>query len=267
MNRGKITTFLRALNLMHLVDKTRFYILKIQKKNPNRAFLKENPTVKLPPDYLMYESFQIDYKKYFKGGLDTAKWLKNILSNHIELKNKKVLDWGCGPARVIRHFPGLDGNNCEFFGTDYNHLSIEWCENNISDVLFQKNEIVPPLNYQDNFFDVIYGLSIFTHLSEENHMSWYNELIRVTKKGGVLLLTTQGKAFKGKLIKSELSQFKKGQIVIRGKVTEGHRTFSAFHPPQYVRDLFEKQALILEHIEGKKQEWGISQDVWIIQKK
>lgn len=118
--------------------------------------------------------------------------------------------------------------------------------------------------------DIIYGLSIFTHLSEKSHYDWGGELKRISKPGGILFLTTQGNNFKVKLNSSELTKFNDGQIVVRGEVKEGHRTFSAFHPPAFIKQLFHSLDLeILEHIERKPPEsngW-LPQDIWIIRKK
>ncbi|GAB4244281.1 MAG: hypothetical protein Kow0027_03890 [Saprospiraceae bacterium] len=78
------------------------------------------------------------------------------------------------------------------------------------------------------------------------HLEWINELNRVLKPGGLLLVTTQGDAFRVKLTAAELKQFNDGKLVVRGAVKEGHRTFSAFQPKQYMLWLFEKM-LVLEH--------------------
>lgn len=92
------------------------------------------------------------------------------------------------------------------------------------------------------------------------------ELTRVLKTGGLMLLSLQGDNFKIKLSKGELINYNKGNIVVRGQVKEGHRTFSAFHPPEFVHELF-KETEILEHIaELPAKESAIPQDIWIIKK-
>ena len=73
----------------------------------------------------MYESFQINYKNYFTEGKNAAGWIADHVKKHITLEGKKILDWGCGPGRVVRHMPEVVNNGCEFYGTDYNTKTIE----------------------------------------------------------------------------------------------------------------------------------------------
>ena len=267
MNKAKLSNVLRQLKLIYLTDLIRFRIQKFKNQKANTAFKIEYPDVKLPPDYLMYESFQMNYDKYFNGGLKMAKQLAHHFKKHIELKEKCVLDWGCGPGRIIRHMPEVINNNCEFFGTDYNEKSIKWCSENLPKIKFNKNELTAHLPYKDNYMDVIYGISIFTHLSEQMHYDWFNELYRVLKPNGIMLLSMQGDNFKIKLSDDELTAYNKGRIVVRGNVKEGHRTYSAFHPKPFVESLF-KDVEILEHIvqTSDDKNW-VPQDFWIIKKK
>lgn len=79
----------------------------------------------------MYEAFQVNYHKYYTESKETSKWLINHFKPHIELKNQKILDWGCGPGRLIRHLPNIIGSGCEYHGTDYNVRSIKWCSENL----------------------------------------------------------------------------------------------------------------------------------------
>ena len=93
------------------------------------------------------------------------------------------------------------------------------------------------------------------------------ELIRILKPGGILLLTTHGKAFMEIMTENEKVRFEQGNLIVRDKAKEGHRVFTAFHPPAYMITLFSTHANIIKHTEGAKRDWGISQDVWILQKK
>jgi len=51
---------------------------------------------------------------------------------------------------------------------------------------------MPPLPYAAESFDVIYCLSVFTHLNETMQDAWLAELRRVLQPGGLLILTVHG---------------------------------------------------------------------------
>jgi SAM-dependent methyltransferase len=267
MNTGKITQPFRYLGLMHFLDKVKYVYQRLKNRKTNAAFVAQHPGVALPPDYMLFESFQLNYQKYYEGGAKSADMIADLILKHSIYRGMRVLDWGCGPARIVRHLPPLLPAGSQVFGTDYNANTVEWCKNNIKEVIFAQNELQPPTQYPDATFDAVYGLSVFTHLSEASHTAWYRELMRITAPDAVLLLTTQGPAFYEKLTASEQKQFRNDQLVVRGNVVEGHRVFSAFHPPAYMHRLFEGSAQVLEYIAGTPQSWGIEQDMWIIQKK
>ena len=266
MNKGQISSILRKLRLIYLLDWIRFYMERFKNRKINREFKQRNPDIILPPDYLIYESFQLNYHKYYTESYDTATWVISHIGKHIQLKDKRILDWGCGPGRVIRHLPKVVGNGCSYFGTDYNKKSIDWCTENLPGIKFNNNNLEAGLPYYNNFFDAIYGISIFTHLSEQMHYNWFAELFRILKHGGIMFLTTQGNNFIVKLTSAELERFNRGELVVRGNVKEGHRTFSAFQPKKFMEKLFENVE-ILEHIETKPENksW-LPQDIWIIKK-
>jgi ubiquinone/menaquinone biosynthesis C-methylase UbiE len=263
--RKFVKKILRLFHLMHIADKLRFYLIKLKNRKSNQQFLKTNPDVILPPDYLMYESFQLDYSRYFINGRKTAEWLIDLVSPYINFADVHVLDWGCGPGRIIRHLPTLLPDAAKFYGTDYNFASIDWCRENLDGIEFGKNELHPPLEYSEASFNWIYGISIFTHLSKPAHKEWMDELFRVLKPGGILFLTLHGEVFKNKLDSDEIDRFNQNQLVVRGQVKEGHRTFIAFHPPEYVLRLT-SNFRTLKHIPGKMSGKSLEQDVWIFQK-
>jgi SAM-dependent methyltransferase len=266
MNRGWISNILRTLEILYYFDWFHFIFQKIKYRRSNWRFKKVHPEVKLPPDYLLYESFQLNYRKYYYDGIDSAIWLAGYLSKYKPLEGLDVLDWGCGPGRIIRHMPGILGKGNSYYGTDYNQKTIDWCRKNLPGIDFNKNTLEATLPYDDNSFDFIYGISVFTHLSEEKHFEWAAELFRILKPDGILFVTTQGRNFVCKLTSPEKEVFEEGAVVIRAKVKEGHRTFSAFQPARFMQKLFEKSE-ILDHIEEKPDPGkGIPQDIWIIKK-
>ena len=67
------------------------------------------------------------------------------------------------------------------------------------------------------------------------------------------------------LSESEIKVFDKGKIVVRDKVKEGHRTFSAFHPDDFVVRLF-KDLDVVEHNKSFLNNTALEQDSWIFRK-
>lgn len=267
MNIGKITQPIRSLGLMHWLDQAKFAYQKMKNGKRNARYALENPGVAFPPDYMLFEAFQLDYQKYYEGGENSAQRVLDLMSKHAPIDGKTILDWGCGPARIVRHLPKLLGKDATVHGTDYNPKTIAWCKAHIEGVTFAVNQLNPPTDYPDGLFDFVYGISIFTHLSEQNHSLWFDELMRISNKGAILLLSTHGAVFREKLTPTEREQFDAGNLVARGKVVEGHRVFAAFQPPAFVRGLFGTKADILEHIPGNQRDWGPEQDFWILRKR
>lgn len=266
-NTGKLTYLFRLLGLMHLLDKIKFLFQKYYFRHDNREFFSKNPDVILPPDYMMFESFQLNFKKYYEGGMESAQWILEKVGRHKRLDGIKLLDWGCGPARITRHIPHILGDKSEVYGTDSNAATVEWCQTNFKNILFSANQISPPLKYGNRLFDVIIGISIFTHLSHPRHMSWVEELHRILCTGGLLFITTHGRAFKVKMTEQEKILFDHHELIVRGNVKEGHRVFAAFHPTEYLKKLIDPYFVIVEHVEGKIVSWGIEQDYWILKKR
>jgi ubiquinone/menaquinone biosynthesis C-methylase UbiE len=263
--KNKISFLLRKIGIIKLFDKVFFSICYIKTYKKRKAFKKSNPTAILPPAYFIYETFGLNYEQFYSLSNETARWLISFFEKYKLLNDIHILDWGCGPGRIIRHLPSLLDKTCRCYGTDYNTKYIKWCLKNIPEVTFKPNNLEPPLPFEENTFDIIYGISIFTHLSEKMHYAWINELFRVLKPEGILFLTLHGKVFRSKLSEEQVKIFDQGQIVVLSKTKEGHRTYGAYHPVSFVHKLagintviaFEEGCLI----NGKPQ-----QDIWIFKK-
>jgi SAM-dependent methyltransferase len=140
--KTRISNLLRNLGILLYTDKIRFYLLYLKKIKDRNVFINKNPDVALPPAYLIYESFDLNYESYYTASKNTASWLLNHFRQYCDLKNINILDWGCGPARIIRHLPELLDNSCSIYGTDYNAKSIEWCKKSIVGVNFNLNSTI-----------------------------------------------------------------------------------------------------------------------------
>ncbi|MCF8308385.1 MAG: class I SAM-dependent methyltransferase [Bacteroidales bacterium] len=260
-----LSSLLRKLHLIKPADRFRFYIRFVQTYGLRRQFFREFPEVALPPAHYIYETFNLQYFDFYKYSRDTAKWLVDYFSQYKTLSELAILDWGCGPGRIIRHLPDFVDDSCRFYGADYNAKYIRWCSKNIPGVTFLKNDLHPPLDFEDKSLDIIYGISIFTHLSEALHHEWFDELFRVLRPGGILFLTLHGNAFKSKLSPQDQQNFDEGYLVVKSNTKEGHRTFAAYQPPPFIKAIT-KSHEILTHWEGDIRNGKPQQDIWIIQK-
>jgi SAM-dependent methyltransferase len=121
-------------------------------------------------------------------GRESRERIERLLPRDWSWEGKRVLDFGCGAGRTLRHF--LDeAERAEFYGCDIDAPSIAWLADRHSPPLhvFESGE-APSLPQPDGFFDLIYALSVFTHISD-HWAGWLLELHRVLKPNGLLFAT------------------------------------------------------------------------------
>ena len=173
--------------------------------------LRGNP---LPPQNLIYLIAQHRSPEIFlRTGEVSARQIRDMLNrNGVELERlNAILDFGCGVGRVIRQWKTLRGP--ELYGTDYNPALIEWCQNHLTFARFECNTLAAKLGYEDEKFDFIYALSVFTHLPEDLGEAWLRELCRVLKPGGYLYLTTHGAHYFATRTPEEQARLARGELV------------------------------------------------------
>ncbi len=146
----------------------------------------------------------------------------------------RVLDFGCGCGRVARHWREL-ADGLDLSGTDYNERLAAWCAQNLDLGSFTGNRLAPPLAHRRASFDVVYAVSVFTHLPEDLQLAWLGELARVLRPGGLLLLTTHGDAYLERLTADERRRFRSGELVVRWESVAGTNLCTTFHPEAYVK--------------------------------
>jgi SAM-dependent methyltransferase len=102
---------------------------------------------------------------------------------------ERILDWGVGCGRVARHFPKECASR--FTGCDIDHDNVAWCSDHLPGT-FVASSLQPPLPFPASAFDLVYGISVFTHLKEPLQFQWLEELHRITVPGGFVLTTVHG---------------------------------------------------------------------------
>jgi SAM-dependent methyltransferase len=106
----------------------------------------------------------------------------------------RVLDFGCGWGRFIRFFMKCIAA-ANLFGVDVDPDMIGFCK--ISGLPAQFATVPPfgPTALEAKSLDLIYAYSVFSHLSEQAHLTWLQEFCRVLRPGGLLVITTQARHF------------------------------------------------------------------------
>lgn len=124
---------------------------------------------------------------YLVRGRQTREAVERLLpDDDWDWAGKCVLDFGCGSGRVIRHLPSTAS---EIWGSDIDPRCIEWNRQHLSaSASFVVNGETPPLPFPDGKFDLIYALSVFTHIST-HWPAWLLELDRVLAPGGRIVAT------------------------------------------------------------------------------
>ncbi len=263
----RILNFARRNGCGQIVDKLIYFYQYSKNHRVNSAFIKNNPLLTLPPSYLLFESYKLNYKDYYQDGFETANWILNLFTPYIDLsKPIKILDWGCGPSRVVRHLPQLLMPGSVIYGSDYNTKTIEWNTKNVTGVQFIQNNLAPPLEIESSSLDAVYSISVFTHLSENLFQPWLQELLRIIRTDGILIITLHGDAFRIKLNEKEQIDFNSGNAIVHKSNIEGHRSFGAFHPKQYVERYIVNYFKIEKIIPGELINGIPQQDTWILRK-
>ena len=100
----------------------------------------------------------------------------------------RILDFGCGAGRMIRHLQSLAGT-CEIWGTDISAKHVLWCKRHMQPPFhFATTTKVPHLPFEDRSFRLIYCGSVFTHIDDLAD-AWLLELRRILTPDGRLYVT------------------------------------------------------------------------------
>jgi SAM-dependent methyltransferase len=129
-----------------------------------------------------------DVEGYLQRGKDALGAIERVLPADWTWEGKRILDFGCGAGRSIRHLRGLVRNG-EIWGCDIDPACIAWCSEHLGpSISFVASGSDPPLPFEQEKFDLVYALSVFTHI-DRLWASWLLELHRILAPGGFLVAT------------------------------------------------------------------------------
>lgn len=157
----------------------------------------------------------------------------------------RVLDWGCGCGRIARHFLNRPGT--ELTGADVDADNVNWCRKNLAGGTWATLPLRPRTEFADGAFDLVYGVSVMTHLKEADQFEWLAELRRVLRPGGLALLTFHGSA---SLPWTGITGERFAALRRNGTCDQANPIYDAdLSEVDYYRDTFHTEAYV-------RREWG-----------
>ena len=102
-----------------------------------------------------------------------------------------ILDWGAGVGRVARHVRDHFASDAELWCVDVDGVNVEEAKNFVKNSICKPIPFYPPTDLPTDYFEFVYGISVFTHLSECAQEVWLQELKRVSRSGALLIMSVK----------------------------------------------------------------------------
>jgi SAM-dependent methyltransferase len=172
------------------------------------------PPLNLANRVLSLDGWGDPLRAYEALGAETKAALLEVLPDGWDFTGKRVLDFGCGAGRTLRHFLA-EAETAELWGADIDAASIEWLQQALCPPLHVlRCDAAPPLPFEDGSFDLAWAISVFTHLTDES-IPWLLELHRLLKPGGLLIATYMGRWNAAHITGEEWDEDRVGMNVLR----------------------------------------------------
>lgn len=151
-----------------------------------------------------------------------------------------ILDFGCSSGRILRvvaaYRPGADSVGC-----DPNDGAITWAASHLPMARFFTSPTAPPLELADASVDRAYAISIWSHFDAPSALAWLDEMHRVVKPGGALLVTTHGLDTLGQQLRQDVMTQDSAAEAMATMLQSGHKYFDVF---------------------GEDGDWGVKDPGW-----
>lgn len=174
-----------------------------------------------------------------QGGGDVRSYIDSMISGLHTLESllrlsgadtariESVLDIGCGTGRLLM---GWHCAGRTIAGVDINAELIAWAKANLPGT-WAVCELLPPLAFEDAQFDLIQLASVFTHLPLDHQKPWIDEIRRLLKPRGILVITLHGAIYRRVFAQQgDYSELPTGAV--------GSNAFATFHTPDFAESLF-----------------------------
>jgi SAM-dependent methyltransferase len=131
------------------------------------------------------------YEEYDSISAAHRRYIDSLLPEDWTLDGKAVLDFGCGTGRTLTAYAS-ETDRAKFWGCDIHAESIAWAQQNLSPPFqFFTCMETPPLDQPAERFDLVYAMSVFTHITDE-WSAWLLELHRVMRSDALAIISVLG---------------------------------------------------------------------------
>ncbi len=217
-----------------------------------------------------FSSVENAIEYYFSDGEKSAHILTNLIKElvHSETETIKLLEFASGYGCVTRHLikeeMKLDITSCDIHQEAVNFIEEKLGVNGLLSCTQPEN-----LNLDLNLYDVIFGLSFFSHMPDTTWFRWLSSLYNAVIPGGLLIFTTHGYQSMKACESPEAKLNAKGYCFLAGseQLDLNAQDYGVMIvSPAYVCEkikLLPGNPIIARNIEGF---WWGHQDLWIVKK-
>jgi SAM-dependent methyltransferase len=261
--RAALLRFLRATHLIQFADRIAAHRAVHANAQANADYRAAHPNRTFPDPAFVFEvAGHAKLKSFDLSGQTHAREIASILRENALTASPAILDWGCGPARILAHLPAaLNAPDARLHGCDPNPRAIAYARATLASISFEHSAEAPPLPYAAESFDAIYGVSILTHLPEAQAQTWVAELARVARNDGIVLLSAHGADASARLPSPVRARFDAGDYVEVGGAKAGSRTYVSYFNESAGRRLFAPHFADIAH---KPANPVIGHDLWLL---
>jgi SAM-dependent methyltransferase len=200
--------------------------------------------------------------RFMEAGLNCYRPIRQAMQMYYTGQGTpRVLDFGCGVGRVLQYFCR---EPMELSACDVDASAIEFLGKSYPKVRSLVNGHDPPLPFEDGAFDVVYSVSVWTHLPPESQDPWLREMDRILRPRGLALLTTIGPYGYRRGTHLQAVTFSYDELMRsgfqyseydaatkeRGAPGTGVAYGAAYHTPQFVREEWSRFFRVLDVQEG-----------------
>jgi SAM-dependent methyltransferase len=202
----------------------------------------------VPPERLQQKFNASVGARNLEAGYGYYRWIRDAAARFgVPITSStRIAEFGCGWGRVLRCFLH-DVPASQLTGFDVLPLAVQAAGNVVPGARIALNDTSPPTIFADDSFDLLYAVSVFSHLPEPLHREWLAEIARVLRPGGVAVLSTLPRATVVKLAAfgpDAVARYDAGEFVFEPHPTETYGL--AAIPESYVRRVWPQWLTVRE---------------------